>query len=295
MHDPSPKPAQPSLGHGTRSDDTNGLETSHSPAGHPRKDLDTLGQRQQRAQKPGKSTKPSYDEAVRGDNNAVLKRTGNDANGLASGEASGVQQHSTGQAPGHQQSITQFGSNSYSQPPMQSQTNTPATALALQTLESSDVQEGPPVTEGPSSNTVVQPGGRDFKTTFRMVIHLAGDEIAQRVSCLDTGADLDVINHRVVESLRLQRDRYQGAAIYPLGGFYEPEWQVTFDWHVAGFRQTYTSTLAVLDDRHSGDFDVLLGRMTIQKIGFYMTNDRVWMLSTDNEAQPLHCLSEHEG
>ncbi len=247
MHEPSPKPVQPSPGRGTRSEDTNGVETNDFPGGHAGKGLDPLEPQEQRAPKPGKSTKPSYDDVVRGDSNSVLERTGND---------------------------------------------TIATALELQTLEVPAVPEEPSIRNGPPSDTVVHPGGRDFKRTFRMVIHLSGDGIAQRVSCLDTGADLDVISHRVVESLGLQQDRYQGAAIYPLGGFYEPERQVTFDWHVAGYRQTYTSTLAVLDARHSGDFDVLLGRRTIQEIGFYMTNDKVWMLSSDNEAQPqpLHCF-----
>lgn len=261
---------------------------NNSRYGQAEKDSDILGSRQQQVTEPGQRTNSSYGEAVRGNNKAKMKRTESDTHDLTSHDAP-VVERSMEQAGGYQTSVQEPESSWYSQSPMQSQTNTPAQALTLQTLESPKVQEATTM-EGSQSNAVVHPEGRDFKRTFRMVIHLSGDQIAQRVSCLDTGADLDVISHRVVESLRLHKERYQGAPIYPLGGFYKPEWQVTFDWHVAGFRETYTSTLAVLDDKHSGDFDVLLGRMTIQNIGFYTPNGKVWTFSRDDEGQPIQCL-----
>lgn len=105
-----------------------------------------------------------------------------------------------------------------------------------------------------------------------MVIHLPHDECAQRICYLDTGAVFDVVSHQVVESLRLKKDIHQGASPSPFGGhLFHPEPRVTFDWHVAEHRKTYTTTFVVSNERDSGDFDVLLGSTTIQQIGFYRT------------------------
>ncbi|KAL8670136.1 MAG: hypothetical protein Q9168_005301 [Polycauliona sp. 1 TL-2023] len=123
-----------------------------------------------------------------------------------------------------------------------------------------------------------------WKRSFLMVIHLPKDDNAMRVTCLDTGADVDVISIHVVNSLGLAKEPYQGPALKPIGGTYTPQWQVKFDWHVSNFHKTYTSTFAVLDEQHSNDFDVLLGRKSVEEIQFYQVNDKVWLTVA---AQPI--------
>ncbi|KAL8723948.1 MAG: hypothetical protein Q9181_007062 [Wetmoreana brouardii] len=162
----------------------------------------------------------------------------------------------------------------------------PAAGVVVQTITAGGPDQLSDKTPSTDANT--QPQGRKFKRAFRMAIHMANDEIAQRLTCLDTGADVDVISIDVVESLRLRKERYRGPPLKPLGSSYVPEWQVTFDWHVANFHKTYTSTFAVLDDRHSSDFDVLLGRVSVEGIGFYEVNDKVWFHTTYSEV----CVSE---
>ncbi|KAL8932494.1 MAG: hypothetical protein Q9211_006281 [Gyalolechia sp. 1 TL-2023] len=62
------------------------------------------------------------------------------------------------------------------------------------------------------------------------------------------------------------------------GGYFEPETQVTVEWHISERHKTYKTTFAVLDEKHSGDFDILLGHRTIETVGFYLKNVSVWML-----------------
>ncbi|KAL8768483.1 MAG: hypothetical protein Q9209_005274 [Squamulea sp. 1 TL-2023] len=118
-----------------------------------------------------------------------------------------------------------------------------------------------------------------FERAFRMVIHLPNDRKAQRMACLDTCADIDVISHRVVKTLELETVKYSGTRVRPLGPetkSYMPEEQVTLDWHVAKFYKTYTTTFVVFNEEHSNEFDVLLGQETIKKIGFYKRNHKIW-------------------
>ncbi|KAI4262028.1 MAG: hypothetical protein L6R42_002783, partial [Xanthoria sp. 1 TBL-2021] len=139
------------------------------------------------------------------------------------------------------------------------------------------------------SNASSQP---DFERAFRMVIHLPNDRDAQRMTCLDTCADIDVISHEVVESLKLETESYSGGAIKPFGPItYKPERQVTLDWHVATFYKTYRTTFVVFNEEHSDEFDILLGRDTIKKIKFYKKNRGIWWSSARGEV----CLSEEIG
>ncbi|KAL8889192.1 MAG: hypothetical protein Q9215_003491 [Flavoplaca cf. flavocitrina] len=133
----------------------------------------------------------------------------------------------------------------------------------------------------PSSSSDPSPQGW-FKRTFSMIIH-GKEQNAQRVACLDTCADLDVISHRVVEDLGLQTEKYEGAAVKPLGGSYQPERQITLSWHVLNFPKTYTTTFAVFDEKYSKDFDVLLGRLTINKIRLYRKARNVWFSATEGD------------
>ncbi|KAI4184946.1 MAG: hypothetical protein LQ348_004457 [Seirophora lacunosa] len=118
--------------------------------------------------------------------------------------------------------------------------------------------------------------GQEHKRQFRMVIHLKDDRQAQRICRLDTSADLDVISLDVFEDLQLPKVKWEKGEIRPLGPSFTPEWQVTFDWHVATYSKTYTSTFAVLPKELSTELDVLIGYSTIKRIGFYKTNDTVW-------------------
>ncbi|KAL8706189.1 MAG: hypothetical protein Q9201_000767 [Fulgogasparrea decipioides] len=138
-----------------------------------------------------------------------------------------------------------------------------------------------------SSDEAVQPQAPEFEQSFRMVIHVH-DEIALRIACLDTCADMDLISIQVVEDLGLCKERYKGPAIKPLGGSYVPEWLVTFDWHVAKFRKTYKTTFAVLSHEYSVDFDVLLGKKSIKEIGFYQKDHKVWFSTTQGD----RCVSD---
>ncbi|KAL8917294.1 MAG: hypothetical protein Q9172_005920 [Xanthocarpia lactea] len=128
---------------------------------------------------------------------------------------------------------------------------------------------------GQGSSSGVTGHGRWFERVFYMIIHL-NDHTAQRVTCLDTESDLDVMSHQVVVDLGLQPEKYTGAQVKPLGGSYAPEGQITLDWHVLGFLETYTTTFAIFNDQYSEGFDILLGRHTIKKIGFYQKDGDVW-------------------
>ncbi|KAI4262254.1 MAG: hypothetical protein L6R42_002567 [Xanthoria sp. 1 TBL-2021] len=134
---------------------------------------------------------------------------------------------------------------------------------------------------------------RKWKRSFYMVIHLAKGEDALRVTCLDTGADVNVISIDVVNSLGLDKEQYQGPRLKAIGGTYLPQWQVTLDWHVARFHKTYTSTFAVLDEAHSADFDILLGKKTVEDIGFYHINGNVWFHTANGN--PSLAAGSHDG
>ncbi|KAL8851885.1 MAG: hypothetical protein Q9221_003208 [Calogaya cf. arnoldii] len=136
----------------------------------------------------------------------------------------------------------------------------------------------------PGARTPAQPSSsRDtVERVFYMVIPgMERNEV--RVTCLDTGADIDVISHQVVEDLGLQTEEYTGGIIRPLGSTYQPEGQVTLSWHVSGFSKTYTTTFVVFNEKYSKDFDILLGRFTIQKIGFYKKDTNVWFSSAEGD------------
>ncbi|KAL8657648.1 MAG: hypothetical protein Q9226_001710 [Calogaya cf. arnoldii] len=169
--------------------------------------------------------------------------------------------------------------------PHQASTHSPAaeedatSAVPIQTL-GSDASEK--LVNGVTSPSE-PPKCRKWKRTFHMVIHLANGDNATRVTCLDTGAAIDVISIDVVNKLRLAKEKYQGPPLKPIAGTYLPQWQVTFDWHVAKFQKTYTSTFAVLDEDHSADFDILLGKKTVEDIVFYRVNEEVWFVPTNDE------------
>ena len=119
-----------------------------------------------------------------------------------------------------------------------------------------------------------------LRTTFKMVIHMQGDETLTRMVQLDTGSSVDLLSQLVVLDLGKDLEPCEGQVI-PLGKSepIRPLGKVTLDWHIMGKPKTYKTTFLVLDAESSEDFDVLLSRDTIGRIGFYKTDDKVWVLS----------------
>ncbi|KAL8733770.1 MAG: hypothetical protein Q9166_001964 [cf. Caloplaca sp. 2 TL-2023] len=137
--------------------------------------------------------------------------------------------------------------------------------------------------EASSTTTATQ-----FKRAFRMVIHLGRDDTAQRLTTLDTGADVNLISLDVVKELGLHRDPYKGEPLKAFGTNFTPQWQVKFDWHVAKFSKTYRTTFAVCDVERSKEFDILLGEGCIKDVGFYTVNSSVWYMRTKDD----YCVSK---
>ncbi|KAL8894852.1 MAG: hypothetical protein Q9192_004005 [Flavoplaca navasiana] len=138
--------------------------------------------------------------------------------------------------------------------------------------------KGLATTLGGSSESLklVSEADPELRQTFKMLLHLAGNDFAQRVALIDTAGDADVISMQTVDSLGLRKERYEGGPIGAGISAFKPQWQKTFDWHVAGFSKTYTSTFLVLEEAHSGDFDILIGGHTIGRIGFYQKRADIW-------------------
>ncbi|KAL8840377.1 MAG: hypothetical protein Q9176_003870 [Flavoplaca citrina] len=131
----------------------------------------------------------------------------------------------------------------------------------------------------------------ELTKSFRMIIHLPNERIGQRLACLDTCSEVDLVSHQVVDSLHLETEKYTGVAIKPLGpatNIYKPERKAKIEWHVAKFHKTYTTVFAVLDTAHSEEFDILLGLETINKIGFIKKNRDIWWNSAGRQV----CLSD---
>ncbi|KAI4233137.1 MAG: hypothetical protein LQ349_004587 [Xanthoria aureola] len=126
----------------------------------------------------------------------------------------------------------------------------------------------------------------ELKVSFHMVIHLAKGEDAIRVVRLDTGSSVDVISLDVVNSLGLVKEPYRGHPLKLIGTTYTPPGQVKFDWHVAAHHKTYTSTFAILDEKHSADFDILLGEKTMGVVGFYKRDHTVFFIKSDEDEMP---------
>ena len=125
------------------------------------------------------------------------------------------------------------------------------------------------------------PTYRGLKTTVRMVIHTADEEVRQRVAKLDTASQKNIVSQRVVKRCRLRVEGYDGPSLRPLGRAdtsLHPIGQTTFEWHVCKRQRTYTTTFAVLEDELCPDFDIILGEREIEERGFYKNNDEVFLL-----------------
>ncbi|KAL8815419.1 MAG: hypothetical protein Q9223_005443 [Gallowayella weberi] len=111
------------------------------------------------------------------------------------------------------------------------------------------------------------------ETIIPIVIHLYEGKHTTVLAVLDTVAEVNVINMGLLESSGLKKEEYTGASLAsPLGVSLRPEWQTTVDWHVKGFRKTDTSTFVLLDRELCEDFDILIGKLTLEEVGFYSQN-----------------------
>ena len=173
--------------------------------------------------------------------------------------------------------LASFERNSASNPEGRSEYQRSTGEVERRNTEASHVASNGsrPLTPGPS------PIYRGLKTTVRMVIHTADEEVRQRVAKLDTASQKNIVSQRVVRRCRLRVDQYNGPSLRPLGradGELHPVGQTTFEWHVCKRQRTYTTTFAVLGDELCPDFDIILGEKEIEQRGFYKNNDEVFLL-----------------
>ncbi|KAI4265618.1 MAG: hypothetical protein L6R35_007080, partial [Caloplaca aegaea] len=109
----------------------------------------------------------------------------------------------------------------------------------------------------------------------------------QHVAGLDTGASKNLISQRSAIASGLSLEPYDGPVLDAVGTEIRPVGRVTFEWCVSNFEtKLYTTTFAVLDDDHCKDFNILLGKEEIDKLGFYIKNRAVFFCSKRME-QPL--------
>ena len=95
---------------------------------------------------------------------------------------------------------------------------------------------------------------------------------------LDTGSRVDILSQEVAVDTGKEIEPYDGRPIALMGEgeFIKPLGTLTLDWHVLWKAKTYRTTFLVLDATLSEDFDALLGRDTIGRVGFYKTSDNIW-------------------
>ena len=153
-------------------------------------------------------------------------------------------------------------------------------AGALSNISESAMKEVSPVASQGSDNSAqsenaAQSGKADFKTVFGMMIHLKDTQSARRQLHLDAGSAVNVISYRVVRALGLEMGQYKGELI-TLGGEISPIGLVTFEWHILGRTTSYISDFAVLEDKYTKDFDILLGKATIDELRLFSRNYDVW-------------------
>ena len=129
---------------------------------------------------------------------------------------------------------------------------------------------------------IIPIGPSSFRTTFKMVLYMQGDQTLTRMVQLDTGSSVELLSQLVILDLGKDLEPYEGQVIRLDGGEpIRPLGKVTLDWHVMGKAKTYKTTFLVLDAESSNDFDVVLSRDTIGRIGFYKIDDNVWVLSQE--------------
>ena len=186
---------------------------------------------------------------------------------LAKNTAAGSQsEHTDGS-----RNATEKDLNSRSQPPV-------CPLITDQSL--SETNTSKPSLPSSSMEQIIPVEPSELRTTFKMAIHMEGEQMLKRMVQLDTGSSVNLLSELVLADLGMPLEPWDGKVI-PLGEG-EPIWplgKVTLDWHVIGKPKTYKDTFLVIDAASSEDFDVLLSRDTIGRVGFYKTDDKVWVLN----------------
>lgn len=140
---------------------------------------------------------------------------------------------------------------------------------------SSETSSDTPATSLDDPSDGLQSSSKAVRDGFTMVVHLPNGTVARRTTKIDTGSDVDVISIAVVRSLGLSKEEYKGQPLRMLMFTVQPRWQTTFDWHVAKFSKTYTTTFVVLDEEYSRDFEIIIGRRLLEAEGFFNVKN-VW-------------------
>lgn len=121
----------------------------------------------------------------------------------------------------------------------------------------------------------------DLETQFKIIFHLPNNETLMRCAQLDTGAKgVNLLSQDVMDDLKeygLPMEPYEGPKIKPLGALIKPMGQIKLPWSVRRFPKTYSHTFLVLDSQSTSGFDALLGDTTINQVGFFIRNHKVWL------------------
>ncbi|KAG8534291.1 uncharacterized protein KY384_001135 [Bacidia gigantensis] len=129
---------------------------------------------------------------------------------------------------------------------------------------------------------------QNLRTSFKMVLQLDNSNPVRGCK-LDTGSKFNVISQRVVESVNLRTEPYNGPDCKPIGvEKIRPLGQVTFEWKVFEMPVIYCTTFVVLPAKVTESFDTLLGEDTIKEIGFFKENDNVYYLTRPGEERAFN-------
>lgn len=118
-----------------------------------------------------------------------------------------------------------------------------------------------------------------FTSTLKMVLYPPNGRPGTRIGKLDTGSKVNVISQKVMDTLGIKIEPYEGPDLTPIGPNIRPLGSITLDWHVMTRKKTYTTTFVVLNTSLSEGFDILLGEETIREIGIYQDNRDVFFLN----------------
>ena len=108
----------------------------------------------------------------------------------------------------------------------------------------------------------------DYTTTFTIVIDKPDRAVSQKVAKIDTGAGTNLISQRTVAALGLDFQQYRGPRLKALGSVIQPIGTIKLIWHACQKPRKYGTTFAVIDDKLSRDFEILLGDEENAKRGF---------------------------
>ena len=150
--------------------------------------------------------------------------------------------------------------------------------LDVDTIEIRDSQQMVTEELGASLNAAYLAQPTEFKSTVKMVLYPPNGRSGTRIGKLDTGSRVNIISQKVMDTLGIKMEPYEGPDLTPIGPNIKPLGSIKLDWHITNFKKTYTTTFVVLHTSLSEGFDILLSEETIKEVGFYKVNDDVFFL-----------------